>query len=551
MSVLQQAGQQIISMTAEAVGALGTEFSEEQVRLEVPKDKSFGEFSVNTAMQLASVLRKNPRQIAQEIIANMKTEDTYVQEVSMAGAGFINFRLSQRYYIDVIKEIFAQGDDYGKCDIGKGKRVNVEFVSANPTGPVHIGNARGGAVGDVLAEILSWAGYEVTREFYINDAGNQMEKFGASLEARYLEMFGKEFTFPEGGYEGDYIKEIALEYAKAHQKKLLTEESETRQEILARFGLEKNLSEIKRALDEYGVAYDVWYSENSLYEQGAVAEAIEQMKKTGSTYEEDGALWFRASEWGCDKDFVLVRSNGLPTYIMPDIAYHLNKLQTRKFDIAIDVWGADHHGYVPRMKSAIKALGIDEDRLGIILMQFVRLVRQEEVVRMSKRRGEMITLSDLVAEVGRDAARFLFNYYNFNTHMDFDLDLAVEKSNENPVFYVQYAHARICSIISQLRATETIEADLSLLTEEEEIELIKVVARFSEEIAVAAETFDTSRIPKYAVEIASAFHTFYNRCRVRCEEESLMYARVALIEAVRTVLKNLLNILGVSAPEKM
>lgn len=551
MSILQQSVQQIIAMTAEAVRALGIEFSEEQVRLEVPKDKSFGEFSVNTAMQLASALRKNPRQIAEEIIAHMKAEGTYVQEASTAGAGFINFRLAHRYYVDVIKEIFAQGSDYGKCDIGQGKRVNVEFVSANPTGPVHIGNARGGAVGDVLAEILSWAGYEVTREFYINDAGNQIEKFGASLEARYLEMFGKEFTFPEDGYEGEYIKEIALDYAKIHQKKLIDVSAEERREELARFGLEKNLTEIKRALDEYGVVYDVWYSENSLYEQGCVEDAIEQMKKTGYTYEEDGALWFAASKLGCDKDFVLVRSNGLPTYIMPDIAYHLHKLQTRNFDFAVDVWGADHHGYVPRMKSAIKALGIDENRLDIILMQFVRLVRTEEVVRMSKRKGEMITLSDLVSEVGRDAARFLFNYYNFNTHMDFDLDLAVEKSNENPVFYVQYAHARICSIISQLRASGDIEADLSLLQQEEEIELIKTIGRFAEEITIAAQSFDTSRIPKYAVEVASAFHIFYNRCRVKSEDEPLMYARVALIEAVRTVLRNLLNILGVSAPEKM
>lgn len=551
MNILDISQKQIIDLTAGAVKKLGIEIAAQEICLEVPKDKAFGDFSVNTAMKLASKLKKNPRQIAQDIIENMDIADTYIKDVEIAGAGFINFRLNNLYYGDVIKEIFEKGINYGKCNVGQGKTVNVEFVSANPTGPVHIGNARGGAVGDVLAEILSWAGYKVYREFYVNDAGNQVEKFGASLEARYLEMFGKEFTFPEDGYTGEYIKEIAFEYAKDNKKSLLDVPSEERKKTLAQFGLKRNIDDMKRALSEYGIKYDTWYHESSLYEQNLVEDAIMKMKDTGYTYEKDDALWFKASSFGAEKDIVLIRNNSLPTYITPDIAYHINKLITRNFDIAIDVWGADHHGYVPRLKSAMTALGIDSQRLNIILMQFVRLIRKEEVVRMSKRRGEMITLSDLVGEVGKDAARFLFNYYNYNTHMDFDLDLAVEKSNENPVFYVQYAHARICSIIEQCEIDETMRPDFALLSKEEEIELIKVLAKFAEEIEIAALNLDTSRIPKYAVEVASAFHTFYNNCRVRCEDSNLMLARVCLIQAVRIVLKNILDILGVSAPEKM
>lgn len=551
MSILDKSRNQIITLTADAVLKLGVEISNDEICIEVPKDKTFGEFSVNTAMKLASKLRKNPVQIAKDIVQNINIGGTYIKDVNIAGAGFINFKLNQDYYCDVVKDIFDKESNYGKCNIGAGKTVNVEFVSANPTGPVHIGNARGGAVGDVLAEILSWAGYEVYREFYVNDAGNQVEKFGASLEARYLEMFGKEFTFPEDGYTGEYIKEIAFNYAKENKKSLINAPSEERRAQLAQFGLKRNIEDMQNALSEYGIKYDNWYRESSLYENNLVQDAIEKMKATGYTYEKDDALWFEATHFGCEKDIVLIRNNSLPTYITPDIAYHINKLITRKFDMAIDVWGADHHGYVPRLKSAMEALGIDSNRLNIILMQFVRLIRQEEVVRMSKRKGEMITLSDLVGEVGKDAARFLFNYYNYNTHMDFDLDLAVENSNENPVFYVQYAHARICSIIQQCEINASAEYDFSLLTKEEEIELIKILARFAEEIQISALNLDTSRIPKYAVEVASAFHTFYNSCRVKCEDENLMIARVGLITAVRTVLKNILAILGVSAPEKM
>lgn len=551
MNVLDKLRSQIIKTTAQAIEKLEINISCDEICIEVPKDKSFGEFSVNTAMKLAAKLRKNSIQIARDIVGNMDLKDTYIKEVDIAGAGFINFKLNQKYYCDILKDIFNKGCDYGKCNIGQKKTVNVEFVSANPTGPVHIGNARGGAVGDVLAEILSWAGYEVCREFYVNDAGNQVEKFGASLEARYLEMFGKEFDFPEDGYTGEYIKEIAFQYAKENKKSLINVPSEERRAQLAQYGLTRNIEDMQNALSEYGIKYDNWYRESSLYENNLVDDAIERMKSTGYTYEKDEALWFEASRFGCEKDIVLIRNNSLPTYITPDIAYHINKLITREFDMAIDVWGADHHGYVPRLKSAMEALGIDSGRLNIILMQFVRLIRKEEVVRMSKRKGEMITLADLVGEVGKDAARFLFNYYNYNTHMDFDLDLAVEKSNENPVFYVQYAHARICSIIEQCQINSTVEYDFTLLNKEEETELIKILARFTEEIQIAALNFDTSRIPKYAVEVAASFHAFYNSCRVRCEDENLMIARIGLISAVRTVLKNILDVLGVSAPEKM
>ncbi|NMC56503.1 MAG: arginine--tRNA ligase, partial [Eubacteriaceae bacterium] len=374
MSILDKSRNQIVTLTADAVAKLGVEISNDEICIEVPKDKTFGEFSVNTAMKLASKLRKNPMQIAKDIVENINIDGTYIKEVDIAGAGFINFKLNQSYYCDIVKDIFTKGGNYGRCDIGKGKTVNVEFVSANPTGPVHIGNARGGAVGDVLAEILSWAGYEVSREFYVNDAGNQVAKFGASLEARYLEMFGKEFTFPEDGYTGEYIKEIAFNYAKENKKSLINVPSEERRAQLAQFGLKRNIEDMQNALNEYGIKYDNWYRESSLYENNLVEDAIEKMKATGYTYEKDDALWFEATNFGCEKDIVLIRNNSLPTYITPDIAYHINKLITRKFDIAIDVWGADHHGYVPRIKSAMEALGIDPSRLNIILMQFVRLI---------------------------------------------------------------------------------------------------------------------------------------------------------------------------------
>ncbi len=552
MSILDQARAQIAAIVARAAGAVGAELAAAEVKIEMPKEQSFGEFSVNTAMQLARQLKQNPRAIAEDIVKGIDTQGTYIQAVEIAGAGFINFRLSHRYYEDVVKEILARRSEYGKSNIGMSKRVIIEFVSANPTGPVHIGNARGGAVGDVLAEVMAWAGYDVYREFYVNDAGNQVAKFGASLEARYLEMFGRDFTFPEDGYVGDYIKDIALEYAKEHSGDLLEVASDERQRTLAQFGLALNIADMEQALERYGITYDNWFRESSLYENDKVPQAVELIRQKGYTYEKDGALWFEATRLGCDKDFVLVRSNGTPTYITPDIAYHVNKLIERNFDIAIDILGADHHGYVPRLSATMEAAGVGKDRLHIVLTQFVRLVRRKEVVKMSKRKGEIITLSDLVSEVGKDAARFLFNLYNPNTHMDFDLDLAVEKSNDNPVFYVQYAHARICSIIRQCEEERVrSEPDMSLLQEDAEIALIRILARFGEEIILAAQHFDTSRIPKYAVELAAQLHTFYNSCRVRVEDEALMAARIALITAVEIVLKNALDILGIDAPEQM
>lgn len=521
-----------------------------QIRVEVPREEKFGDFSVNTAMQLAKAARCNPRIIAENIIKNIDTKNSYVKDISIAGAGFINFTLDNKWLYDELKKVITLKDKYGKIVEENPKRVNVEYVSANPTGPLHIGNARGGAIGDVISNILTWAGCDVTKEFYLNDAGNQIIKFGESLEARYLQQLGKDVVFPEDGYKGEDITELAKSYIEGNGDKLLNVSEEERQSELVEYSLDKNVTNMVNDLKDYGINYDVFFSERTLHNSGAIDDVISKMKKDGSVYEKEGALWFKGTEYGLEKDEVLIRQNGVPTYYAADIAYHYDKLVKRNFDYAINVWGADHHGHVARLKKAMVALGVNEDRLDVILMQLVHLVKNNEALRMSKRKGNIYTLSDLVGEVGKDAARFVFNYNKPNTHMDFDLDLAIKQSSDNPVFYVQYAHARICSIIRNI-GKEVKAENLELLNKKEEINLLKVISNFSDEILKASNDLDPSKITKYAMDLAGSFHSFYNAHRVIVDDEDLMNARLALVTATRNVLKNTLDILGVSAPEKM
>ncbi|HHV73843.1 MAG TPA: arginine--tRNA ligase [Thermoanaerobacterium sp.] len=526
------------------------------VEIEEPKEKQFGDLAINTAMIMAKSAKMPPRKIAEIIKDGLKLEGTMIEKVEIAGPGFMNFYLNDDYNVEALMLIKEKGSDYGRVNIGNGKRVQVEFVSANPTGPMHMGNARGGALGDALSSILDYAGYDVTREFYINDAGNQIEKFGLSLEARYLQLLGVEAEVPEGGYHGDDIIERAKEFLELYGDKYKDADPEERRKALIQYGLKKNIAKLKEDLEAYGIEYDVWFSENTLHESGEVESAIEELKEKGYTYEKDGALWFKETLFGAEKDDVLVRANGFPTYLASDIAYHKNKFVTRGFDWVIDIWGADHHGHVAPMKGAMKALGIDPDRLDVLLMQLVRLMKGKEVVRMSKRTGKMVTLRDLIDEVGKDAARFFFNMRSADSAVDFDMDLAVEQSNENPVFYVQYAHARICSILRQLKEdgidTDNLkEVNLKLLSEDTEISLIKKLAYLPEEITIAANTMAPHRITRYILDVASLFHTFYNSCRVRGVDEELMKARIVLIDATRIVIKNVLDMLKITAPEKM
>ena len=561
MNMVQKITEQIREIVGESVkgcidkGILNIEDIPE-IQVEIPREREHGDFSTNIAMVLAKQAKKNPVAVARDIVENADYEGTYVDSMEIAGPGFINFRLNNLWLYKTVEIIHNEKEDYGRVNIGQGKKVMVEFVSANPTGPMHMGNARGAALGDSLAAVLDAAGYDVTREFYINDAGNQVEKFGKSLEARYLQLFGLDAEVPEGGYQGEDLVDLMKELKERDGDKYLDMDSEERQQVFIRYALKKNLDKIKTDLADFGVNFDVWFSEQSLYDSGEISDTIEYLKEKGYTYEQEGAIWFKASEFGVEKDEVLIRSNGIPTYFAGDIAYHRNKFITRGYDWVINIWGADHHGHVPRMKGAVEALGVNPDRLDVIIMQLVRLLREGEVVRMSKRRGKAITLSDLIEEVGKDAARFFFNLRAADTHLDFDLDLAVEKSSENPVFYVQYAHARICSILNQI-VQEGIQVpaidgiNLTLLKENAEIDLMRKLAELPEEITRAAMTIEPTRITRYVQEVAALFHVFYNTCRVMVEDERLMMARIALIEATRIVIANVLGLLSISAPERM
>ena len=527
------------------------------VTVEIPGDRAHGDLATNAAMSSARAFRLPPRRIADAILAHLQLENTYLERAEVAGPGFLNLFLSPAFYAASVGEVLAQGDTFGRSDFGGGKKVMVEFVSANPTGPMHMGNARGGALGDCLAAVLDAAGYDVWREFYINDAGNQIEKFGLSLDIRYQQLFlgDKAPELPEDAYHGDDIRVHAQGYAALHGDSLLEVSEEERRKALVAYALPLNIDKMQRDLKKYRIVYDQWFHESVLHNSGEVKEVIDLLTEKGLTYEKDGALWYKASENGGEKDEVLVRANGNPTYFAADIAYHRNKFR-RGFDTCIDVWGADHHGHVARMKGAMDAIGLDGDQLQVVLIQLVRLMRDGEVVRMSKRSGKAIQLADLLDEVPVDAARFFFNLREANTRMDFDLDLAVEQSASNPVYYVQYAHARICSIFKNLAADgisprDCTRDELCLLTEPEEKELIRYLAGYPGEIVAAAKTYDPARMTRYCMELATLFHKFYNACRVKGEDEPLMQARLSLCAATRHTLKNALTLLKIDAPESM
>lgn len=528
-----------------------------QFNIEKPANKDNGDYSTNVAMAGARAFKKAPRMIAEAIASCIDLDGTAFERVEIAGPGFMNFFLSQQFYSNVLKDVFSCGKDYGKSDYGQGKRVLVEFVSANPTGPMHIGNARGGAIGDCLASVLDWAGFSVNREFYVNDAGNQIEKFATSLEVRYLQHYDPSIELPEDAYHGQDIVEHAENFIKEYGDKYVNADSKERRKALVDFALPKNIAGLERDLGRYRITYDKWFRESTLHNDGSVQRVIDALKEKGVTYEQDGALWFKASEYGNDKDIVLVRANGLPTYIVPDIAYHYNKLVTRGYDKAIDVLGADHHGYVPRMKAALTALGLDASRLDCVIMQMVRLVREGETIKLSKRSGKAITLNTLIDEVPLDAARFFFNLREPNSHFDFDLELAAKQSSENPVYYVQYAHARICSIIKKaqeqgVELKTPSDDELALLNSKEEKDLIRHLSLLTDEIVSAAKSYDPAKITHYVIELATLFHKFYNAQRVMLDDnEGLMQARLFLCKAVKDTIYNILTMLKITAPEVM
>ena len=541
--------------------------------VEIPQDLKNGDFSSNVAMVNSKVFSSNPRAIATAILENIDFTGTLFERAELAGPGFINFFLGKEYFSTVVKAVLENKENYGKTNFGQGKKYNVEFVSANPTGPMHLGNARGGALGDILAEVLKWSGYDVTREFLINDAGNQIEKFGMSLEARYMQIFDESYPFDDSFYQGADIKQRANEFKEIHGDKYVNSSVEERKKALVEYALPKNIQAMKDHLGKYRISYDVWFSEQEMRNKGDVDKAIAKLTENGYTYEQDGALWYKGTALGEEKDEVLVRANGISTYFAADIAYHYDKLVTRGFDKAIDIWGADHHGHVARMKTAMTALGLDADKLDVVLMQLVKLVGdakdengniildengkpKKTEIRMSKRTGKAITLTDLLDEVPIDAARFFFNMREPNTHLIFDLDLAIQENSENPVYYVQYAHARICSILRQLAeeglTTDNLDnCDLSLLTDTNEIELIRTLSYMPSEIIAAGKAYDPSKMPKYAISLATQFHRFYSACRVKGEDEALSKARLALCVATKYAIANCLNIMNITVPEKM
>ena len=527
------------------------------VAVETPKDSSNGDWASTFAMQCAKPLHMAPRKIAESIVANLDLEGSCFDTVTIAGPGFMNFTLNQGWYEQAVRGVFAMGENYGRTESKKPEKVMVEFVSANPTGPMHMGNARGGVLGDCLSSVLDWSGNDVTREFYINDAGNQVDKFAHSVEGRYIqEIKGEDaIEFDASWYQGDDIKALAHDLVEQYGDSLLEKTPEERFAIIEGYGLPTNIARMERDLKRYKINYDVWFRESTLHESGYVKETIDMLTAKGATYEtEDGALWLRSTDFGCDKDDVLRRANGFYTYFAADIAYHRNKFEKRGFDRVINIWGADHHGHVARLKGALDALGLNgSERLDIVLMQLVKLLRDGEVVRMSKRTGKAISLHDLLDEVSVDAARWYFNAKP-DTQMEFDLGLAVREDSENPIYYVEYAHARICSLLRALETdgvTVPETADLSLLSGEAEKALIKQIAQFCEEIKLAARDYDPSHINRCLQELAACFHRFYTACRIRGEEPQVAAARLKLADDTRMVLKNGLKLIGVDAPEKM
>ena len=578
--MIQNAKDQVLALTNaayEAAVAAGKLPADVAVRanVEIPKDTANGDYTTTFALAAAKAMKKSPREIAGVLLENMNLEGSYFASAEIAGAGFLNFRLAEKWYRDVLAAVESEGEAYGRSDTLKGQRIMVEFVSANPTGPMHMGNARGGVLGDTLASVLEAAGADVWREFYVNDAGTQIEKFASSLEARYLQIIlGEEAVpFPEDGYHGDDIKELAQAFYEQYGEQYKDSDTASRHAALAKFGLERNIPKMKSDLQRYKIEYDQWFFESTLHESGYVAETVDKLTEMGWTYEKEGALWLATSRILAEnyrkagksekdiekldlKDDVLRRANGFYTYFAADIAYHRNKFEKRGFDKVINVWGADHHGHVARLKGAMDALGLDgTHRLDIVLMQLVKLLRDGEVVRMSKRTGKAISLSDLLDEVPVDAARWFFNAKP-DTQMDFDLGLAVREDSENPIYYVEYAHARICSVLRNLAAEgysvpAMADVDMSLLSGETEIALIKQISQFCEELRLAARDYDPSHINRYLVELAGCFHRFYTACRIKGEAPAVLAARLKLADTTRSVLKNGLALLGVDAPEKM
>ena len=580
MNMIQNAKDQVLDLTVSAYQKAAAEGLLPQdaavtPSVEIPKDTANGDYTTTFCLAAAKALKKNPRQVAQILMDHMDLSGSYFTSVEMAGPGFLNFRLGNKWFRDTVACVEQEGAAYGCNDTLKGQKIMVEFVSANPTGPMHMGNARGGVLGDTLASVLQKSGADVWREFYVNDAGNQIEKFAKSLEARYLQIIKGEdaVEFPEDGYHGDDIRELAQAFYDREGEKYLDCDQKTRHDALARFGLDNNIPKMQRDLARYGITYDQWFFESSLHESGYVADSVQALTDLGYTYEKDGALWLHTSRILAEnlkkagksdadieklglKDDVLRRANGFYTYFAADIAYHRNKFAVRGFDKVINVWGADHHGHVARLKGAMDALGLDgEHRLDIVLMQLVKLVRDGEVVRMSKRTGKAISLTDLLDEIPVDACRYFFNAKP-ETQMEFDLGLAVREDSENPVYYVQYAHARICTLLKALEAEgytvpDTAEVDFTLLSGEAEQALIKKIAAYSQVVRLAARDYDPSHINRYLTELAGDFHRFYTACRIKGEERPVLLARLKLADTARSVLKNAMTLIGCTAPEKM
>ena len=567
-----------LSMKAYRAAAADGTLPEAEVKtapVEIPKDTANGDFTTTFALAAAKALHQSPKAIAQALLDHMDLSGSYFESAEIAGPGFLNFRLNDTWYQGVLDAVEQEGECYGSSDSLKGQKIMVEFVSANPTGPMHMGNARGGVLGDTLAAVLSLCGAEVTREFYVNDAGHQIDKFAHSIEARYLQLIQGEdaVPFPEDGYQGGDIKDLAKAYYDAHGEALVNVSPEERQSQLAEFGLSVNIPKMKRDLERYKIHYDNWFFESTLHENGDVAETVALLQERGWTYEKDGALWLKTAEILRDhfrkmgkkekdiekldlKDDVLRRANGFYTYFAADIAYHRNKFAVRGFDRVINVWGADHHGHVARLKGALDALGLNgSEQLDVVLMQLVKLLRDGELVRMSKRTGKAISLSDLLDEIPVDAARWFFNAKP-DTQMDFDLGLAVREDSENPLYYVEYAHARICSLLRTMEEEGVSvpaqkDVDLALLSGETERTLIKELAQYCEEIRLAARDYDPSHINRYLQELAGCFHRFYNACRIKGEEPKVQAARLKLADDARMVLRSGLKLIGVEAPEKM
>ncbi|BAB07527.1 arginine--tRNA ligase [Halalkalibacterium halodurans] len=556
MNKMEQMKQQLREEIVVAVKAAGlaTDETIPEVILETPKEKAHGDFATNMAMQLARVAKKAPRLIAEELTAKLDRKRAAIEKIEIAGPGFINFFLDNSYLREMIPTVLRAESAYGETNVGKGKKVQVEFVSANPTGNLHLGHARGAAVGDALCNILAKAGYDVSREYYINDAGNQINNLALSLEARYFQALGMEKDMPEDGYHGEDIIQFGKDLAETHGDKFVHESSEERLAFFREYGLKRELEKIKSDLEEFRVPFDNWYSETSLYTTGKVEKTLNVLKEKGKTYEQDGALWFRSTEYGDDKDRVLVKNDGSYTYLTPDISYHEDKF-LRGFEKLINIWGADHHGYIPRMKAAIQALGYEKDQLDVQIIQMVSLFQNGEKVKMSKRTGKAVTLRDLMEEVGIDATRYFFAMRSADSHLDFDMDLAVSKSNENPVYYVQYAHARVCSMLrkgKELGLSFDESTDLSPIASEKEYDLLKKIGEFPEVVAEAAQKQMPHRITNYVHELASTLHSFYNAEQViNPENDEQSKARLALMKATQVTLKNALSLVGVEAPERM